>query len=141
MTQEREPGAEAKYRGQSSTETVNQPCPPNKLVACSRMTAGRHPLCLAVPDGDAGCGSSASPLVTVTIIQFGRARDEASVEWDGHCCRPGYCRARVGANERHPDETLGRPVSGIGADGVDGVAYAEPPGKGAPSSRNAPRER
>ena len=40
MTQEREPGADAKYRGESITETVNQPCPPNELVACSRITAG-----------------------------------------------------------------------------------------------------
>jgi hypothetical protein len=54
MMQEREPGADAKYRGESITETVNQPCLPNKLVACSWIIAGRHPLCLAVPDGMPG---------------------------------------------------------------------------------------
>jgi hypothetical protein len=63
---------------------------------------------------------------------------EISAEWDGHCCRPGYCCASLGSAN---DAIAQRAVSDIGADGLDGVvAYAEPPGKGAPSSRNATRE-
>ena len=62
---------------------------------------------------------------------------EICAEWDGHCCRPGYCCATLGSAN---DAIAQRAINGIGADGIDGVAYAEPPGKGAPSSRNAKRE-
>jgi hypothetical protein len=66
---------------------------------------------------------------------------EICAEWDGHCCRPGYCCASLGANRGANDAIVQRAISDIGADRIDGVAYAEPPGKGAPSSGNATRER
>jgi len=47
----------------------------------------------------------------------------------------------LGANRSAKDAIAQRAISDIGADGIDRGAYAEPPGKGAPSSRNAPRER
>jgi hypothetical protein len=47
----------------------------------------------------------------------------------------------LGANRGANDAILQRAISDIGADRIDGVAYAEPPGKGAPSSGNATRER
>jgi hypothetical protein len=66
---------------------------------------------------------------------------EICAEWDDYCCRPGYCGASLGANRSAKDAIAQRAISDISADGIDRVAYAEPPGKGAPSSRNAPRER
>ena len=59
---------------------------------------------------------------------------EICAEWDGHCGRPGYCCASLGSAN---DAIAQRAIRYIGADGIDGVAYAEPPGKGAPSSRDA----
>jgi hypothetical protein len=47
---------------------------------------------------------------------------ETSIEWDGHCCRPGYCCASVGANRSANDAIAQRAVSAFGADGIDGVA-------------------
>jgi hypothetical protein len=76
-------------------------------------------------------------------FQFRRDRGhETSIEWDGDCGRLGYCCASLGANKRYTNDAIAqRAISVIGADGIDGLAYAQPPGKGAPSSRNATRER
>jgi hypothetical protein len=62
---------------------------------------------------------------------------EICAEWDGHRGRPGYCCATLGSAS---DAIAQRAINGIGADGIDGIACAEPPGKDAPSSRNARRE-
>jgi hypothetical protein len=65
---------------------------------------------------------------------------EICAEWDGNC-RPVYCCASLGAIRSANDAIAQRAISDIGADGIDGVAYAEPPGKGAPSSSgNATRQ-
>ena len=64
---------------------------------------------------------------------------ELCAEWDGHCCRPGYCCASLGANRGAKDASAQRAISDIGADGIDGIAYAEPSGEGT-ASRNASGE-
>jgi hypothetical protein len=48
----------------------------------------------------------------------------------------------LGANKRYTNDAIAqRAISDSGADGIDGLAYAKPSGKGAPSSRNETRER
>jgi hypothetical protein len=102
-----------------------------------------YPLCLAAPGRGCRAWQPASPFGFAA--ETGANREDQSheicAEWDGHCCRPGYCCASLGANRSANDAITQRAISDIGADGIDGVAYAEPPGKGAPSSRNATRER
>ena len=75
------------------------------------------------------------------VSNSGDRGHEASIEWDGYCGRPGYCCASLGAKRYTNDPIAQRAISVIGAGGIDGVACAQPPGKGAPSSRNATRER
>jgi hypothetical protein len=99
-----------------------------------------HPLCLTAPKTGRG---SRHPFWFRCRNRFQSrgSSHEICAEWDGHCCRPGYCCASLGTNRSANDAIAQRAISDIGADGIDGVAYAEPPGKSAPSSRNATRER
>jgi len=54
---------------------------------------------------------------------------EICAEWDGHCGRPGYRSASMGSNKRYTNDAIARrAISVIGADGIDGLAYAQPPG-------------
>jgi hypothetical protein len=80
------------------------------------------------------------PLSPVAF-QFRRDRGhETSIEWSGRCFGPGYCCAGLGANKRCTNDAIAqRALSDIGADEIDGFAYAEPSGKGTPS-RGASRE-
>jgi hypothetical protein len=78
----------------------------------------------------------------IEVSNLGDRGHEASIEWDGHCGRPGYRSASMGANKRYTNDAIAqRAINVSGADGVDGIAYAQPSGKGAPSSRNATRGR
>jgi hypothetical protein len=44
---------------------------------------------------------------------------EVCAEWNGDCCRPGHCRARVGANERADESIHAHPIR------VGGRAYED----------------
>jgi hypothetical protein len=104
MTQEREPGADAKYRGQS--EYGDQPGRSEQVVACSDDRRASS----SVP-----CSSDGMPGVQLGI-PFGHGNQSNSGELEmkhllsgtGHCCRPGYCRARVAQTSATPMK-LGRP--------------------------------
>jgi hypothetical protein len=99
---------------------------------------------LPVPLEGCWCGSrhpskSSSPQ---TSAMTEGERHEASLERDGDCSRPRYCRTCLGANKRQPNDAIAqRAISDSGADGIDGLAYAKPSGKGASSSRNETRKR
>lgn len=68
-------------------------------------------------------------------------RHEASLERDGDRGRPRHCRTCLGANKRQPNDAIAqRAISDIGADGIDGLAYAKPSDKSAPSSSNETRK-
>jgi hypothetical protein len=65
---------------------------------------------------------------------------EISVKWNGDRGRLDYRCTCLGANKRRPhDPVAQRAISDISADGIDGLAYAEPLGEGA-ASCNATRE-
>jgi hypothetical protein len=120
---------------------MGRPCQPKCKTNVYSWLQGFILIALQLRRGDAGCGSR-HPFGFAA--ETGSNREDQShevcAEWDGDC-RPGYCCASLGAIRSANDALAQRAISDISADGIDGVAYAEPPGKGAPSSSgNATRQ-
>jgi len=65
---------------------------------------------------------------------------ETSAEWNRDRGRLSYRCTCLGADQRQPNDAITqRTISDVSADGIDGLAYAEPSGEGA-TSRSATRE-